>query len=112
MNPETLERATKVVAMIHALQEEIDLLSKDKMVFRNEIKYRGRLFSQELQKFIYDFYKAMNAEENSTEAEMHYYQHIKVIEELLRQYFSGEIQVIDDPMENAKQFDSPDQLNV
>ncbi len=52
MTQATVERAQKVLAILHILQEEIDELAQDGAFFRHEVKMTGKAFGRELEKQI------------------------------------------------------------
>lgn len=98
MKPDNLQRSIKVVGMMHALLEEIDYLSADGAIFKNTLKYKGKAFVGELETFISDLYNAIRKQPNSDEGEIAYQAQAKIIENLLKEYFSGNVTVQPDEM--------------
>lgn len=96
MKPNTVQKAIKLIAMLHLSQEIIDDLEKDGAVFRHKVKLTGKQFSEELQKFIKDFYRNMDES-----AQLEYHKNVNILEELLKSYFEGKVEVIEDRKEVA-----------
>lgn len=91
MKDETLQRAITVTALLHVVLTEIDELSHDGCVFKNSLKYSGKKFVAEIEKFMVDYYKNMEEPANLV-----YNKHIEFIEELLRAYRDGQIKYVPD----------------
>ncbi len=87
----TIERATRVLAMVQVIQWEIDELARHKAFFRHELKMSGNNFLREINKQIHDLFK-----EFTPEAELFFYDQVECLEELLKAYAQNNVEVIED----------------
>lgn len=74
--------------MLHVILWEMDELKSDGAVFRHELKMTAKVFVAELEKFIAAFYSTLKKEDHCDDAENLYYQEIKNIEVILKDYYS------------------------
>lgn len=100
MKTEIIERAIKLTALVQVVLEEMDFLSQNGAVFKNSLKYKGKAFVVELERFTNSLYQGMKCYDNHEEAEKLYYKNVKVIEELMKAYFNGDIVVQEDHMKD------------
>ncbi len=91
MKSETIERATRVLAMLNVMLWEIDELAKDGMFFRQEVKMAGKAFVRQLEIKIKTLYDNMDEE-----AVLYYNKEMELFEAFLKAYMDGSVEVQED----------------
>lgn len=64
MDQQTLDRAKKLLAILHVALLEIDDLEQNGAIFKNSLKYSGKKFKSELESLFSNFYGNMSEEAN------------------------------------------------
>lgn len=99
LRQQTIERAQRILAMCNVLQYEMDELVRDKAFFRHELKMTGKNFMRELDKQVKELYDAMDHDAN-----VYYNSQITALEELLKAYTQGKVEVIEDSDDNVEEW--------
>jgi polyhydroxyalkanoate synthesis regulator phasin len=77
-NDQALDVAIDTIALMQKALENIDRIEKNQLFFKQSLKYKGKLFVEELERFTKDFYIQLNKE--AEEGELELYRRIKNIE--------------------------------
>jgi hypothetical protein len=64
MDQQTINRAKKLLAILHVALLEIDDLEENGAIFKNSLKYSGKKFKSELESLFSNFYGNMSEEAN------------------------------------------------
>lgn len=101
LNDEISLRAMRLISMIHVMQFEIDELEKHKLVFRHGLKQNGKAFQKSIESFLKEFYGNLDDDAN-----LIYNYHLSAMEELLKAYISGDVEVKEDNNEQDDRNDT------
>lgn len=90
MTNKDLDIIQKLLPMLHIIQEAMDDLEHNKFL-RQELNYRAKPFSKELERSIEIFFKG-----SDEETLQEYYKHQTMAEAFWRSFINGEIRVEED----------------